>query len=149
MNDNPLTSYKVDPEIFEVTTEYVKHLDTEKTAKALGLSRDQVISVLDHKEAKRYIDAIFLEQGYMQRNKLNDVMTQLIDQKLEEMTESGLGSNKDILEIIKLAHQMRIDHEKMNKEAVPGRQVNIQNNFGENYNNLLSRIIGGGEPVAD
>lgn len=146
MNENPLMEYKVSPEIFEVATEYVKTLDIVKTAKTLGLTDDIVTSVLDNKEVKRYIDAIFLEQGYMQRNKLNDVMTQIIDMKLEEMEETGLGSNKDILEILKVAHTMRMDHAKQNKEETPGVTTNIQNNFGgDNYNNLLRKIVGDSE----
>ena len=145
MSDNPLTEYNVAPEIFEITTEYVKTCDVEKTAKSLGLTEHQVLAVLDKKEAKRYVDAIFLQQGYMQRNKLNDVMTQLIDQKLEEMEETGLGSNKDILEILKFAHQMRMDHAKENKEDAPTHQTNIQQNFGgDNYSRLMEAIVTGG-----
>ena len=148
MSDNPLTEFKIDPQVFEVTTEYVKTLNIQETAKTLQLSAHQIVEILDKKEAKRYVDAIFLEQGYMQRTKLNDVMTQLIDQKLEEMAETGLGSNKDILEILKFAHAMQQDHAKMNKEEQPGQQVNIQNNFGgENYNRLMERIVQGGDTI--
>ena len=149
MSDNPLTEYRVAPELFEITTEYVKTLNISKTAIALDLSEHQVIEILDKKEAKRYVDAIFLEQGYLERNKLNDVMTELIDKKLEEMEETGLGSNKDILEILKFSHQMRMDYEKANKEEIPGQQVNIQNNFGgDNYQKLMERIVTGDEPVS-
>ena len=72
MSDNPLTEYTVSPELFEVTTQYAKTLSIEETAKALDLPKQTVVAILDKKEAKRYIDAIFLEQGYMHRNKLND-----------------------------------------------------------------------------
>jgi hypothetical protein len=104
--------------------------------------------MLDKKEAKRYVDAIFLEQGYLNRNKLNDVMTDIIDLKLEEMEETGLGSNKDILEILKFAHQMRMDHMKMSKEDAPTTQTNIQQNFGgENYSRLMEQIVTGGNDI--
>tara|TARA_R110000851_G_scaffold94590_1_gene205483 strand:+ start:1337 stop:1777 length:441 start_codon:yes stop_codon:yes gene_type:complete len=141
---NPLTQYKVSPEIFMVATEYVKTLDLEKTARNLDLTLDQVSGILDKKEVKRYVDAIFLEQGYMQRNKLNDVMTKIIDMKLDEMQESDIGSSKDILEILKLAHTMRMDHGKEAKEESHGAQVNINNNFGgDNYSDLLKKITAG------
>lgn len=141
---NPLTEYTVAPEVFEVTTEYVKTLSIDETAKALDMPRQIIVEILEKKESKRFIDAIFLEQGYLNRNRLNDIMTQIIDQKLEEMEETGLGSNKDILEILKFAHQMRMDHQKAAKDEQPGQQVNIQQNFGgDNYNKLLQKIVTG------
>ena len=146
MSDNPLTEYNVAPELFEITTEYTKTLDIGKTARALELSEHEVVEMLDKKEAKRYINAIFLEQGYLNRNKLNDVMTTIIEQKLEEMEETGLGSNKDILEILKFAHTMRMDHEKVSKEEAPGTQVNLQQNNtfgGDNYQKLMEKIVTG------
>ena len=148
MTDNPLAKISVAPEFFTVATEYVKHLDITKTALKLQLPVTTITEVLNKKEVKRYIDAIFLEQGFMQRNKLNDVLTKIIDLKLEEMEENDMGSNKDILEILKFAHTMQMDHAKMNQEDQPGSQVNIQNNFGgDNYANLLSRIVSGDEPI--
>ena len=147
--ENPLAKISVAPEFFTVATEYVKHLDIAKTARKLELPVTTITEVLNKKEVKRYIDAIFLEQGFMQRNKLNDVLTKIIDLKLEEMKDSEMGSNKDILDILRFAHTMQMDHAKMNQEDQPGVQTNIQNNFGgENYSNLLSRIVSGGEPVA-
>jgi len=148
MSDNPLTEYSVAPEVFEITTEYSKTLSISKTATALDISEHQVVEILDKREAKRYLDAIFLEQGYMNRNKLNDIMESLIDQKLEEMEETGLGSNKDILEIVKLQHQMRMEYAKVNAEEAPGQQINIQQNFGDNYQKLMERIVTGNEPVS-
>jgi hypothetical protein len=146
MSDNPLTEYNVAPELFEITTEYAKTLDIGKTARALEISEHEVAEILDKREAKRYIDAIFLEQGYLNRNKLNDVMTDIIDLKLEEMQETGLGSNKDILEILKFAHTMHMDHKKANKEDAPGTQVNLQQNNtfgGDNYQKLMEKIVTG------
>ena len=55
---NPLTEYKIDPEIFEVATEYVKHLNIEDTAKALDLRRDQVATILEKKEVKNILNVI-------------------------------------------------------------------------------------------
>lgn len=142
---NPLQDYKISPEIFEVATTYVKTLDLETTARTLDLPVDVVSGILDKKEVKRYVDQIFLQEGYMQRNKLNDVMTKIIDLKVEEMDESEMGSNKDILEIMKLAHQMQMDHNKAAKEAsAPSVQNNFQQNVhGDNYSNLMAKIISG------
>jgi len=141
---SPLQEIKVSPEVFEVTTEYVKTLDLAQTAKALKMTQQEVVEVLDKREAKRYIDAIFLEQGYLNRNKLNDIMTELVELKLEEMRETGQGTSKDILEVLKFMHQMRMDHDKANKDNAPGTQVNIQQNYGgDNYSKLMERIVSG------
>ena len=146
LGDNPLTEYKIAPEVFEVATEYCKHLNIKDTATALGLSPDQVVGIIEKKEVKRYIDAIFLEQGYLERNKLQDVMTTILDLKLEEMMESSIGSNKDILDIITAVHKMRMDYDKINQDNQPTVQTNIQNNFGgDNYSNLMKKIIEGGD----
>lgn len=145
-SDNPLTDYKISPEIFEVATEHVKTLDINETARNLDLPVDVVTGILEKKEVKRYVDMIFLQEGYMQRNKLNSVMTDIIDMKLEEMLETGIGSSKDILEILKLAHTMQMDHRKNTAVAEePGTQVNIQNNTygGENYSKLMQQLITG------
>lgn len=145
--ETQLSEFKISPEIFEVATCYVKTLDIKETAKELGLTLDQVTGVLDKREVKKYIDHIFLEQGYMHRHKLNDVMTRLIDQKLEDMQETGLGSDKDIIDILTLQHKMRMDYAKVTKEeaAEPaGSVTNIQNNFGgDNYSKLMTRIVEG------
>lgn len=150
MSENPLQALTVAPEFITVATEYVKHLDVAKTAYALKMPAITVTAVLDKKEVQRYIDAIFLQQGYMQRNKLNDVLTKIIDMKMEEMEENEMGSNKDILEIIKFAHTMSMDHAKLNKEDKgPSTNVKIEQNFGgDNYSKLLERIVSGDEPVA-
>lgn len=145
--ENPMVQYKISPETFEVATEYVKTLDSHQTAKALDLPHDVVVGILDKREVKKYIDAIFLEQGYLHRNKLNDVMTDIINMKLEEMSETGMGSNKDILELLKFVHQMRMDYDKANKEEVPGKVTNVQNNFGDNYSSLMEKIIQGKKPL--
>jgi len=144
-SDNPLQDYKISPEIFEVATEYVKHLDIASTAKALGIGQDEVVTILDKKEVKRYIDAIFLQQGFMQRDRLNDVMTDVINMKLEEMNETGLGSNKDILEILRFQHQMRMDYLKLEKESaasVKNQQINMPVQMGgDNYTALMQKIL--------
>ena len=150
MSDNPLQALTVAPEFITVATEYVKHLDVAKTAAVLKLPVLTVTGVLDKKEVQRYVDAMFLQQGYMQRNKLNDVLSKIIDLKLDEMEETEMGSNKDILEILKFAHTMSMDHAKLNKEDKgPSTNVKIEQNFGgDNYSKLLERIVSGDEPVA-
>ena len=149
---NPDTEYKISPEALEVAKTYLACHDTKETALSLGIEQDKVTYYLRKPEVKRFVDNIFLEQGYMNRSKLQEVMDKLFELKLEEMEDSEIGSNKDILDIVALQHKMRMEEIKALKEAF-GNQTNVkqqinfqQNNptFGENYDNLISRIVEAG-----
>ena len=61
----------------------------------------------------------------------------MIDNKI---SENGHHSDKDLLDLIKFAHQLRIDEEK---KAVPSSQTNVQiNEFGQgNYGELMKRLL--------
>ena len=148
---NPDTEYKISPEALEVAKTYLACHDTKETALSLGIEQDKVTYYLRKPEVKRFVDNIFLEQGYMNRGKLQEVMDKLFELKLEEMEDSEIGSNKDILDIVALQHKMRMEEIKALKEAFGTQtnvknQVNIQQNgtFGDNYDNLMSRIVGAG-----
>ena len=69
------------------------------------------------------------------------VLDKLIDQKMEEAEDTGFYTKADILDLMKFAHQLRMDEAKMN---IPNQQTNVQiNEFGEgNYGELMKRLIG-------
>ena len=141
---NPDESWTMNPECQTVAETYLMTTDVNFTAKELGIPREKVVYYLGRPEVKRFLDTIYLEQGYLNRHRLNDILTEVIDLKLEEMRESELGSKKDIADLIELALKMRAQEAKSTAES-PRTQVNIQNNnaagFGENYNTLLEKII--------
>ena len=94
---------------------------------------------------KLFIDTIFLEQGYLNRHRLQDIMSEVMALKLEEMQESGVGSNKDIADLVLILHKMRQDEAKNSATpAGPASQTNVQINngagFGDNYNSLLEKL---------
>jgi len=70
-------------------------------------------------------------------------MDEIIAQKLEEMDDTGMGSSKDILEILKEAHSMKMKEMEMEIKLMgaktPAIQVNNQTN--NNYNSLLDKIL--------
>lgn len=145
---NPEEEYKMSPEMLEVVTTYVETSDVNETARALSIPKEKVIYYVNKSEAKRFIDTIFLEQGYLNRNKIQEALTRIIEMKLEEMEESELGSNKDIAELLALAHKIRMEEIKANPDPKgPTSQTNVQINSalpfgGDNYNELMNKLLG-------
>jgi len=81
-------------------------------------------------------------------------MDNLIAMKLEEMVETGLGSTKDIADLLQMQHKMRMDELKAMadlekaREGTIRKQTNVQINttgpspYGEgNYGELLGKLL--------
>lgn len=146
------SAVKLSPEALTITNTYLQTSDIDATANKLMIPREKVITYLNKREVKKYIDTIFLEQGYLNRNKIAAAMSTIIDKKLEELDEAELGSNKDIADLLLMMHKMRMDElkaiqadEKAHTQPVVN-QTNVQNNikadFGQNYNSLLEKLSG-------
>lgn len=138
---------RISPEALEVAKTYLVTQDSKETALSLNITPEEVSYYLRKPEVKRFIDTIFLEQGYMNKNKLQAIMDKLFDLKVEEMEEAEIGTNKDILDLVALQHKMRMEELKLLKEtqAPIKNQVNIQNNLENNYSSLMNRLIKAGE----
>jgi len=141
-------NYKMSPEILEVANVYLQTNSIHDTALALDIPTEKVNYYINKPEAKRYIDNVFLDQGYLNRHKLIDKMSEIIDKKLEELDEAEMGSTKDIADLLQIMHKMRMDYAKEaapEKEAGNSTNININGNagFGTNYNDLLGRITNG------
>jgi len=148
---DPDEAYTMPPEMVAVATMFLETNDIDETATALGIEKNKVIALLNNKEVKRFIDTVFLEQGYFNRSKISSVMTEMIDKKLLELEEAEIGSNKDIADLMVIAHKMRMDEIKAmqaeNKTSAPGTVNNTQINgasFGNNYNDLLGKLVNDG-----
>ena len=123
---------------------------TKKTALELGLPSTVVHSMLSKKEVKNYIDRIYFETGFRNRDKVASVMDELISRKLEELDESEMGSSKDIAELIELQHKLKMQEMKMNIEMMKVEQANIikqtnvqVNNVGsDGYNSFMDKLLG-------
>lgn len=143
---NPEQEFGMSPEMVEVVTSYLQTNDTAETAKSLNIPRQKVTYYLNKPEAKRFIDTVFLEQGYLNRSKMQTILDEIIEQKLEEMRESDMSSNKDIIDILAFAWKIRSDTAKETVEkAGPTTQTNVQINGpgfgGDNYNHLLNKLL--------
>ena len=132
------------PESLVVAETYLTTQSIYKTAEALSLSADQVSEYLAKPEVKNFVNTIFLNSGYRNRFKIAEAMDQIIITKLAQLSESETTSQKDIVDILALAHKMRM--EELNLEAKIAAnsiktQTNIQINNDPNYASLLSRLM--------
>jgi len=152
---NPEEGLKILPETLTVINNYLMTNDIDTTSNQLGMPRELIMSHLNKRESKKYIDTIFLEQGYYNRSKIASAMTNIIEKKLEELEEAEMSSTKDIADLLQMAHKMRMDELKAiqaeeKATTVIKKQTNIQQNFnsgqfGENYTNLLDKLSDGDE----
>lgn len=146
----------ISPEGLEIAEVYLSvGGDTKQASKQLGMPVDEVNAQLKKPEVKSYINQIFHEHGFRNKFRLFGVMDQLLNMKIEEIEETGVGSSMDIMDIIKSYHKMKMDELRLENEAkkiasnTPTTQTNVQNNFNlpgsddENYNNILTKLMGG------
>lgn len=139
----------IQPETLKIVEAYlINGSDIEATALELGVSPTFVTTHLNKREARAYIDRVFEEAGYRNRNKLFDLLDDIIAAKLEECRETQMYSEgKDLLDILQIMHKMKMEELKLaakRNEAQPiQNQTNVQINGGDNYNALLDRIING------
>ena len=140
------------PEGLEIANSYLEHGSIPVVCDTLGVTENEVSEVLNKREIKQYIDTVFLDTGYRNRFKLSETLDLLIEKKLEEAEETQIYSNKDMADLLAMAHKMRIEEIKAQTEMEKAKaqtvktQVNIQDNsglpFGQgNYGALLQKLM--------
>ena len=98
------------------------------------MTENEVSEVLNKREIKQYIDTVFLDTGYRNRFKISETLDMLIEKKLEEADETEIYTNKDMADLLQMAHKMRIEELKAQTEMEKAKaqvvktQVNIQDN---------------------
>ncbi len=141
----------ISPEALEVANCYLQTTSVDDTASRLGIEKQAVTQYLQKREVKTYIDNVYMDIGYRNRFTLASALDKVIEAKLEEMDETEMGSNKDIADLLALAHKMRMDEVKCDidsrkAEATQIRnQTNVQINdsgFGKgNYGSLMKKLL--------
>jgi hypothetical protein len=144
----------ISPEGLEIATAYLQFGNIRAVVECLGVPENRVVEYLNKREVKRYIDTVYLDTGYRNRNNMASLLDTIIQQKIEEAQESGVYTSKDLLEVLTLAHKMRMDELKALAEiekVTIKNQTNVQINneavpFGQgNYGKLMEKLLGGGE----
>ena len=142
---------QISPEGLEIANAYLRLENIEDVCLELDVSKHEVVTVLQKKEVKKFIDTVYMDTGYRNRNKLSRVLDDMIDSKLEEIEETQIYSKKDLADLLHMAHKMRMDELKILNEE---RKIstNIRNltavqindgGFGEgNYGKLMQKLFG-------
>ncbi len=143
--EQPHQILKISPEGLDLANAYLEFGSLQAAAKHLFISVDDASTILDKPEVKRYIDNVYMDTGYRNKHKLGALMDEIINSKLEEARESEMFSSKDLLDILALAHKMRMEEIKAEQSSITS-QTNIQINespFGEgNYGKLMEKLVG-------
>lgn len=159
MANDVLVPDLMSPEGMDVIEAYLQSGSNVSTAaRSLGMTEVAFREIMNRGEVKNYLNDIFMESGFRNRDRLFGVLDEVISRKLEELEESGMGSDQDIMDILWKAHKMKMEEMKMMVELekvkatarTPTSQTNIQNNIiagsgDENYMNLLTALANGGK----
>lgn len=159
MANDVLVPDLMSPEGMDVIEAYLQcGSDVSSAARSLGMSEIAFRDIMNRSEVKNYLNDIFMESGFRNRDRLFGVLDEVIKRKLEELEETGMGSDQDIMDILWKAHKMKMEEMKMMVELekvkaaarTPANQTNIQNNIiagagDQNYMDLITSLATGGK----
>ena len=103
---------KISPEGLDVANAYLQFGNINAVAQELAVPAHKVTELLAQKDVKRYIDNVYLDLGYRNRNNIASVMDEMIASKLEEAQETGIYTSKDLADLMQMAHKMRMEEIK-------------------------------------
>ena len=131
-----LETPKLDPVLLAIANDYLAGEDVDKISKEYGVSQDRIAAVLDKDDVKKYIDNVYVTQGYLNRVRRMKLVNQVIEQKVQDALESGVWSKRDLLDWMKHLN----DLEETAKPKKQSPQVAIQVN---NYDKLMKDLFNG------
>jgi len=132
-----LETPKLDPVLLSIANDYLDGRDVSQIAEDYGVSEDRVAAVLDKDDVKKYVDNVYVTQGYLNRIRRMKLVNQVIEQKVQDALESGVWSKRDLLDWMKHLN----DLEETAKPKKQSPQVAIQVN---NYDKLMKDLFNGG-----
>ena len=146
----------ISPEGLEIANSYLQFGNIRGVCQHLQVSEDRVVEALNKREVKKYIDTVYLDMGFRNKNNIATALDEIIQSKLEEAQETGMYSNKDLADLLQMAHKMRMDEIKAQTDAEKATtsirtQNNVQINdgslpFGQgNYGKLMDKLLNGNE----
>jgi hypothetical protein len=148
---------QISPEGLEVANAYLQFGNIRAVCEYMHVSENQVVELLNKREVKKYIDTVYLDMGYRNKNNIATVLDDMIASKLEEAQETGVYSSKDLADLLQMAHKMRMDEIKAQTELLKAETTNIRNQtnvqindaalpFGQgNYGKLMEKLLSGNE----
>ena len=144
----------ISPEGLEIANSYLQFGNIRGVCDYLQVPETTVVELLNKREVKKYIDTVYLDMGYRNKNNIGSLLDDMIASKLEEAQESGVYSSKDLADLLQMAHKMRMDEIKAQADMLKAEngsvknQTNVQINeavpFGQgNYGKLMEKLLNG------
>ena len=87
---------QISPEGLEVANAYLQFGNIRAVCEHMHVPENQVVELLNKREVKKYIDTVYLDMGYRNKNNIATVLDDMIASKLEEAQETGVYSSKDL-----------------------------------------------------
>ena len=122
----------------------------KETATQLSMPIENVSAFLSQRPVKALLDQQFQEAGFRNRDRMFGLLDEIINAKIEEMEETGMLPDMDIVTLLEKCHKMKMQELQMSMKLQEttnliqnNNTTNIQINGGENYNQLLDKIISG------
>lgn len=155
MANDLLVPDSISPEGMEVINAYFENnSDPKAAALSLGMEEPAFREIMRRPEVKVYLNEIFMESGFRNRDKFFGIIDTVLNLKMTELQDTGMGSEMDIMDILKLMHKMKMDEmklqiefEKAKQSKAPVHQNNTQVNIAgagdSNYMDLVSILAGG------
>jgi hypothetical protein len=141
----------ISPEGLEIANCYLQFGNIRAVCDYLQVPENKVVELLNKREVKKYIDTVYLDTGYRNKNNIASVLDNMIASKLEEAQETGVYSSKDLADLLQMAHKMRMDEIKAQAEIVKAESIKTQTNvqinneslpFGQgNYGKLMEKLL--------
>lgn len=142
----------ISPEGLEVANAYLQYGNIKAVSERMQIPQQTVVEHINKREVKRYLDTVYLDLGYRNRDNIGNLMDTMIASKLEEAEESGVYTSKDLLELLQIAHKMRMDEIKAQNDSIKTDQTHIKNQtnvqindglpFGQgNYGKLMEKLL--------
>lgn len=137
MTTEVMVPEQMSPESMKVIEAYLNcGNDIKAAARMLGMPEETVVAIYKRPEVRTYINTLFMESGFRNRDKFFGIMDHVLTLKMEELEESGMGSSADILDILKAMHSMKMKEMEMEIKLLTAQNAKpqVQNNTQVNVN---------------
>lgn len=139
MANDVLVPEYMSPEGMEIIDAYVMNgSDVAMTARFLDISEVDCRMMLQKPEVKNYLNILFMESGFRNKEKLFGVLDDIIQRKVDDMNKDPtLGSEQDIMDILWKAHKMKMEEMKMMIQLEEAKSKNAPNQHNTQNNIIL------------
>ncbi len=143
----------ISPEGLEVANAYLQFGNIRAVCEYMNVPENKVVDVLNKREVKKYIDTVYLDMGYRNKNNIASVLDEMIQSKLEEAQETGVYSSNSLADLLPISPKLRMDEIKAQADLMKAETTSIKTQntvqinseglpFGQgNYGKLMEKLL--------